>query len=95
MKLTKREYDYLKNQCGESDEDIDQIKRVICNRNLKITIEEKNGKERRISYVLAKRLLGWEQFIGAIDRASFHWSSAREIGDGRVIYFDASEFFKW
>lgn len=95
MKLTKREVDYLKNVCGESDEDIKQIERVICNRNLKITIEEKNGKERRISYVQAKHLLGWEQFMSGIDRAAFHWSSARKTDDGRVIYFDASEFFKW
>lgn len=93
MKLTQREIDYLKNVCCESDKDINQIKRVISNRNLKLTIIE-NGKERRISYVLAKRLLGWKTFIGAIDRASFHWSSAREIGDGRVIYFDASNFFE-
>ena len=92
MKLTQREIDYLKNQCGEKDSDVNQIKRVISNRNLKITIIE-NGKIRRISYVLAKRLLGWERFMSGVDRASFHWSSARETKDGRVIHFDASRFF--
>lgn len=92
MKLTKREIEYLE-QCGEDEESIAQVKRVICNRNLKITIEEK-GKERRISYVYAKHLLGWEEFIGAIHRASFHWSSSRQTKDGRTIYFDASKFFE-
>lgn len=96
MKLTQREINYLKNQYGESDEDIEQIKRVICNRNLKITITQ-NGKEKRIGYVQAKHLLGWQTFIGAIDRASFHWTCSRAINNDstRYISFDASKFFKW
>ena len=92
MKLTQREIDYLK-EIGEDEESIEQIKRVICNRNLVLTIS-KDGKEKRISYVLAKRKLGWKEFMSGIDRASFHWNCSRETKNHEWIHFDASRFFK-
>ncbi len=92
MKLTKREIEYLK-QCGEDEEGIEQVKEVVCNRNLKITISYNGGKEKPIAYNKAKKLLGWETFIGAIHRASFHWDCGRRVDDNTYISFDARKYF--
>lgn len=93
MKLTKRELNYLI-ECGENEDAINQVKEIVSNGYLKITIERYNKKEQPIAYDKAKRMLGWETFIGAIHRASFHWSCARKINDYVTIYFDASDYFK-
>lgn len=51
-------------------------------------------KERRISQERAIELLGRADFLSGLARSAFHWSAVRETGDGELVMFDSSVFFR-
>lgn len=85
MKLTTEDKKYLKTN-GYLDKDMAQIEDAIGK-----TIYEIN--DIRVSASEACEILGREKFLSGIGRSAFHWSAARDTGDGATVYFDSRRLF--
>ena len=76
-------------QWGYKDNDIVQIDDVI-----DYTVFE-TSREKKVSALIARRMLGTYAFLSGLSRAAFHWSSLRDCANGKgYIYFDCSAYFK-
>lgn len=83
----------LKLNFNENDEDIEQIERAL-NVTTFTLINNKTKDEQQISTDKARKLLGDEAFICALDHSAFHRTSTQETKDKRyLIYFDSSKLF--
>ena len=47
-----------------------------------------------IGWLTAKRLVGTENFLSGIARASFHWTATRDSAVCGFVYFNFSNYFK-
>lgn len=88
MKLSNDDKALLRSW-GYEERDFRQIEEAL--RGDKTVYELEN---RRISRKQAIGLLGMRDFLSGVARSAFHWSSARETADGKVVYFDSRTFFK-
>lgn len=52
----------------------------------------KRGK--KITAKKARTLLGAETFLSGIGRSAFHFTSVRELPDGREVFFNSSALFR-
>lgn len=77
----------LLQEWGYPQEDIDQIKRARKFVVLKV-------KDKKISIDKAIEILGREDFLSGLSRASFHWTSVRKNDKGDSVYFDCSKMFE-
>lgn len=91
-KLSKSDREYLRKLGETEDEDINQIEYAIG--KTIYTLDDENGKEKRISAKKAREILGDEKFLSGLQRSAFHWDSSRESDDGITVYFDSSAIFK-
>ena len=88
MKFTEKDIKYFLD-CGYFESDIPQIKRA--KRFLRLT----NEKGEKMTQDKAVEVLGRENFLSGLSRASFHWTSSRESENGKhTIYFDCSKLFE-
>lgn len=85
MKLTESDKAYL-SLLGYLKEDFQQIEEAAAG-----TVYEYEG--RRISGKKAIELLGREAYLSGIGRSSFHWTAAREVQIGGVVFFNARNYF--
>ena len=81
---------------GYSQADIEQIDRAIEMTDYRLFEKDADisKKGRKISAKKARTLLGTEEFLSGIGRSTFHWTSARNLPDGREIFFDSSKQFE-
>ena len=77
----------LLQEWGYSQEDIEQIKYAR-----KFVVLE--IKYKKISIDEAIEILGRENFLSGLSRASFHWTCSRANDKGVSVYFDCSKMFK-
>lgn len=88
MKLSNDDKALLRSW-GYEERDFRQIEEAL--RGDKTVYELEN---RRISRKQAIGLLGMCGFLSGVARSAFHWSTARETADGKVVYFDSRKLFK-
>lgn len=88
MKLTSKDKEILIG-FGYEEKDLDQIEMATLSKYTSYKLDNK-----KISLKTVLELLDREAYLSGIGRSAFHWSSARETKDGRVIYFDSSKLFK-
>lgn len=82
---------------GYSQDDIEQIDRAIPMTDYRLFEKDADmstKKGRKISVKKARTLLGTEEFLSGIGRSTFHWTSIRDLPDGRKILFDSLKQFK-
>ena len=72
---------------GYSQEDIEQIKQAR-----KFVVLE--VKDKKISIDKAIEILGREDFLSGLSRASFHFTSIRKNDKGDSVYFDCRKMFE-
>ncbi len=88
MTLAKSDREYLRNECNEDEQSIDQIEAAINK-----TTWSRDGKILSATTVI--RTLGRERFLQGMRRSAFHRDSHVFIGDtDETIYFDSYKFFK-
>lgn len=91
MKLSNEEKVYLY-ELGYSDSDVKQIEEVMQKRYTKYEME-RNGKTQTITRETAIKLLGRKEYLTAMARCAFHWSTVRQAVTGEYVYFDSRKYF--
>lgn len=86
MKLTREDKKQLI-EWGHLEDDFPQIEQAMNN-----TFYMLGGKI--ISRKKAIELLGRTKYLSGISRSAFHFTAARETGDGQIVLFDSSKLFK-
>lgn len=81
---------------GYYESDVAQIDRAV--KETEYSLFEKGEslleKGRKITAKKARALLGADVFLSGIGRSAFHFTSVRELPDGREILFDSSKMFR-
>lgn len=85
MKLNEEDKALLK-EWGHTEKDFRQIEEAIRRSTYKL------GSQ-KISQGKALTLLGRRSFLSGISRSAFHWSAAREVAPGEIVYFNSSRLF--
>ncbi len=82
-------------EMGKSSRDILQIERAFNKTNFTL-FWERSGKNYSISAAKASEILGRAVFLSGLARSTFHWSAVRLVPEqeGKMVYFDSSEFFR-
>jgi len=80
----------INNLENESEEDKEQIKRVLKCTKYKLCGDYTTTP---ISRKEAIEILGKEMFVSGLERSSFHWTAARTNED-KTVLFDSSDLFK-
>ena len=91
MKLTVEDQEIL-SEMNVPEADFKQIENAADKTVITLGNEDTTGKS--ISMRTASELLGRKAFLSGLNRSAFHFSAVREIGDGRLVYFDSSKYFK-
>ena len=91
MKLTNKDKEYLI-AIGYSDNDLTAIEDAI--RNIRYEVEVFDSIDINITQKEAIRLLGREQFLSGVARATFHSSAVRhhQTMTNVVVYFTRTKF---
>ena len=82
----------LLQEWGYPQDDIVQIKRA--RKFVMLELSNKEVEDKKISIDKAIEILGREDFLSGLSRASFHWTSVRENDKGDSVYFDCSKMFE-
>lgn len=90
MKLTKSDKEMLMN-LGHPESDLEQIEKATG--KTKYKYEDEHGCK-KINQKEVLELIGRAEYLKAISRSAFHYTTAREIEKGKIIYFDSSMLFK-
>lgn len=95
FKLTKKDKEYLI-ECGYSTDDFQQIEEFGQNRDMRYyrSFNHTDEGEIRISRVKAIELVGREQFISGLARATFHSTAYRPLNDNEGVSFNARIIWK-
>lgn len=88
MKLTEKDKALLI-EWGYPESDFPQIEEAMKKKNTKYEFECS-----AISREKAIELLGREEYLSGIARSAFHFTAAREVSNGKIVYFDSSNLFK-
>lgn len=88
MKLSREDQEIL-TDLGVSEKDYRQIEEAS---HARLTTYALDGKE--ITRDAAIRLLGRRDYLSGMARSAFHWSAARALTDGSVVYFDSSNYLR-
>ena len=81
---------------GYLENDISQIDEAVKVTDFRLFEKGENllEKGRKITAKKARTLLGAEAFLSGIGRSAFHFTSVREVPDGREVFFDSSALFR-
>ena len=92
--MTKKEKEMLKEMLkGNESAEEDFVQICEFEPHIKFYLRTTNGVEIKITQTIAKKLLPTEDYLRCLDRATFHWNTARQISSEIYIYFSASDYW--
>ena len=94
MKLNKNDKEILK-KWGNLDKDMRQLQEAANKTKYELHYTE-NGKyaSKRIGVKEVIAVLGREEWLSGISRSAFHWTCAKPVYGGGMVYFDSGAIFE-